>query len=555
MALFENFPYTNLHELNLDWLIDNIKKLEESQVLSVNGETGHVILYQSENMQLPDVDSNVWQIIRTTDGVTAGIHFNSTTGMATIVNGETLDQIYTHDHPPVYPVYSVNGQTGAVVLYPDQYVRLPDLTDEEMTNWTFFRHLNGISHGIQFDDTGSAYIIDGQNRYKIYADHTGDNPPYPVQSVNGLTGNVQLYTEQYVQLPQLTDPSMDAWTLFRMINSVAVGFKLADDGTVSVINGNDEYPIYIQGINDPSDFDDPEAAVLALSDDVASTDGRQWGMVRTLEADNNTVGIVFKYNTVTAAYETYLKVGSTETKLLTAADIPPGSGVLSVNGQTGAVVLTGEDIHVSTTDTDSLDDAITDIQNNIVELDSLPEALAIVVDGNTATQNITAGNYVVVRNSSISGITDGLYVAVNNVSANTPLTSADLSNSTTGQGGLNALQTVEVENLNAAGTIRIARCGKIRMIEILNATGNEITAITLDQKDMPAEGVNPGENPYFTAFTTDAAGRAFMVGDLFINRTTRTLNPREYTAYGDAITGASIVTTRYMRLFATYIVE
>ena len=32
MALFENFPYTNLHELNLDWLIDNIRKLEESQV-------------------------------------------------------------------------------------------------------------------------------------------------------------------------------------------------------------------------------------------------------------------------------------------------------------------------------------------------------------------------------------------------------------------------------------------------------------------------------------------------------------------------------------------
>ena len=118
MALFENFPYTNLHELNLDWLIDNIKKLEDSQVLSVNGETGHVILYQSENMQLPDVDSNVWQIIRTTDGVTAGIHFNSTTGMATIVNGETLDQIYTHDHPPVYPVYSIRISTSGFPILP-----------------------------------------------------------------------------------------------------------------------------------------------------------------------------------------------------------------------------------------------------------------------------------------------------------------------------------------------------------------------------------------------------------------------------------------------------
>lgn len=440
MALFENFPYTNLHELNLDWLIENIRKLEESQVLSVNGETGHVILYQSENMQLPDVDSNVWQIIRTTDGVTAGIHFNSTTGMATIVNGETLDQIYTHDHPPVYPVYSVNGQTGAVVLYPDQFVRLPDLTDEEMHNWTFFRHLNGVSKGIQFDDTGSAYIIDGQNRYKIYADHTGDNPPYPVQSVNGLTGNVQLYTEQYVQLPQLTDPSMDAWTLFRMINSVAVGFKLADDGTVSVINGSDEYPVYIQGINDPSDFDDPAAAVLALSEDVSSTDGKQWGMVRTLEADNNTVGIVFKYNTVTAEYETFLKVGSTETKLLTAADIPPGSGVLSVNGQTGAVILTGEDLHVSTSDTDSIATAIGDAQDDIADLSKLPEELAIVVVGNTASENITKNEFVIVRSSTISGINDGIYVATANISANTPITAANLDATTTAEGALNTIE-------------------------------------------------------------------------------------------------------------------
>ena len=362
--------------------------------------------------------------------------------MATIVNGETLDQIYTHDHPPVYPVYSVNGQTGAVVLYPDQYVRLPDLDDEQMANWTLFRHLNGISRGIQFDDDGSCYVIDGLNRYKIYTANTGDNPPYPVTSVNGSTGDVQLYTEQYVQLPALTDPAMDAWTFFRVLNGAAVGFKLSDDGSVSVLNGSDEYPVYIQGINDPSDFDDPTDSILALSDDVASTDGRQWGMVRTLEADNSTVGIVFKYNTVTSVYETYLKVGATETKLLTAADIPPGSGVLSVNGQTGAVVLTGEDLHVSTSDTDPISTAIGDIQDDIVDLSYLPDEIAIVITGDTATQNIETGNFVVVKDSTISGITDGLYRAVNNISANTPVTSADLDGSSTGKGGLNALYDI-----------------------------------------------------------------------------------------------------------------
>ena len=52
MSLFENFPYTNLHELNLDWLIENLKQMQDVQVLSVNGQTGHVILYENENMQL-----------------------------------------------------------------------------------------------------------------------------------------------------------------------------------------------------------------------------------------------------------------------------------------------------------------------------------------------------------------------------------------------------------------------------------------------------------------------------------------------------------------------
>ena len=35
MSLYENFPYTNLHELNLDWLINTLNELKESQVLSV----------------------------------------------------------------------------------------------------------------------------------------------------------------------------------------------------------------------------------------------------------------------------------------------------------------------------------------------------------------------------------------------------------------------------------------------------------------------------------------------------------------------------------------
>ena len=31
MAIFDNFPYTNFHELNADWIIDVVKNVDQSQ--------------------------------------------------------------------------------------------------------------------------------------------------------------------------------------------------------------------------------------------------------------------------------------------------------------------------------------------------------------------------------------------------------------------------------------------------------------------------------------------------------------------------------------------
>lgn len=67
--------------------------------------------------------------------------------------------------------------------------------------------------------------------------------------------------------------------------------------------------------------------------------------------------------------------------------------------------------------------------------------MAIVVSGNTSIDNIADGNYVIVENSIIPTINDGLYIAANNVTAGTALVAADLSNSNTGLGGLNALNS------------------------------------------------------------------------------------------------------------------
>ena len=190
MALFENFPYTNLHELNLDWLINELNMVKERSVLSVNGMTGDVILYEDASVILPEITGNTWQFFRTADGVVRGISFGSD-GKGYIMNANNLFQIYSENNPPPYPVTSVNGQTGDAILYQQQYVQLPALDDNQMTNWNIYRHLNNVTSGIQFEADGKAYIMNGINRYEIYTQLRPS--PSDVTSVNGMTGDVVLY--------------------------------------------------------------------------------------------------------------------------------------------------------------------------------------------------------------------------------------------------------------------------------------------------------------------------------------------------------------------------
>lgn len=123
MALFENFPYTNLHELNLDWLIQEMKELEQ----------------------------------KVQDG----------------------------------PVVSVNGLTGVVTLYRESNIQFPDITDPTVTKWEMFRYLNGNIYGIQFDNNGNVYALRNFVRTKLLT--WDDIPPEAgVISINDLYGVVHL---------------------------------------------------------------------------------------------------------------------------------------------------------------------------------------------------------------------------------------------------------------------------------------------------------------------------------------------------------------------------
>ena len=123
MSLFENFPYTNLHELNLDWLIQYMKDLEQKvqdgPVVSVNGLTGEVILYRQPNIQFPDItDSTVtkWEMFRYLNGQIYGIQFDNNGNVYALRDFVRTKLLTWDDIPPDAGVISVNGLYGVVHL-------------------------------------------------------------------------------------------------------------------------------------------------------------------------------------------------------------------------------------------------------------------------------------------------------------------------------------------------------------------------------------------------------------------------------------------------------
>lgn len=375
MSLFENFPYTNLHELNLDWLIKMIDDLKDAQVLSVNGQTGDVILYQNAIMQLPDVTDDHWSIIRMADGTQRGVMF-ANDGTGYIVHGNTMSQIYSTNNQPPYPVTSVNSHTGNVTLYTEQYVQLPTLTDAQMQNWTFFRTLNNVSEGIQFNDDGTADIIHGSQRFRIY-----DKNAYPTI---GNSGSIVLFTENNNLLELPADAQATAWGLSKSINNVNTGLGFTDQGDLVLLVGGDAYPVYT-ALN-PGWVNDPEDDTIIIN---TQTVGADWGFIR--ETSEGYVGILLSNDSnlsEPSAYVQYIDSNDqTQTiKLLTAADIP-ATGVYTVNGMAGTVTLTGYDIMISQNSTTS----ITSNLNSLVSADAnLSRSLAAIYD---TTNTYYKGDY------------------------------------------------------------------------------------------------------------------------------------------------------------------
>ena len=325
--MIPKFPYTNLHELNLDWIIEQLIKIEQGAVLSVNGQTGEVVLYQDADVQLPDVvqPDGTWRFFRYVNGKPAGIKFDENGHAYMVDQYLTESEIYTERNQPDYPVESVNGQTGAVELYQQNGIRFPDVSDNYWNIRREVDHDNTPSiEGLEFKDGQPMERISGQNRYKVFDE--GNVPPYPVTSVNGQTGAVNL------QFPVTSvNGQTGAVTIVIPVQSVN-----GQTGAVTI---------------DPfvTDATSPIMAVYQVP-----ANATQWGLLRQVKwgstIDNKKVGIVF--DTTGGIFNAYLRVDDgqtvTDLRILTPADIPSDTGVISVNGQAGVVVLDATDILMET---------------------------------------------------------------------------------------------------------------------------------------------------------------------------------------------------------------
>lgn len=467
MGLFEQFPYQNFHELNLDWLIQQINAVKESVVLSVNGQTGEVILYPEAFVRLPDLaDTTTWSFYRYADNEAEGIQFINGQPMQRI-DGLNRYDVFDSGNPPPYPVTAVNGQTGEVViavpvqsvngmtgniiLYQNASIEFPAINSESWEMWRETDTNNAL--GIKFTTGQPIKRVDNGLEYNVY--DSQNPPPYPVESVAGLTGAVAILNTQIV-----TDQGQQKIQIVFPVNSV--------DGQTGSVN--------TWGYTNNATTKLPLAAPADL-----------WNLTRDINSGN--IGLRFTYDSVNGsrAYLVFNDGTNPESalRLLTPADIPSSSGVVSINGLTGVVNLYADGIQMNSTDNTLVEDAIndnaadiTDLQGDITDLENVDEQLkadiGIVENTDTAQHTITAGQYVIWKGS--------LYKASAAIPAGSTLSLSNLT--AVSSGGLNDI---------ASGTVQYG------IVELtLPSSGNTAT-LTL-----PAGFSTSNSFPAATAILADA---------------------------------------------------
>lgn len=263
---------------------------------------------------------------------------------------------------------------------------------------------------------------------------------------------------------------------------------------------------------------------------------------------------------------------SADLGLAAASDIPTVP-VQSVNGMTGAVELTASDLGayvkpaagIPETDlsssvrasmnkadtalqavpptyrTATAQDVIDAAQDDDIETRAQASEVGIVINGARPSMAVTAGQYVIVRNSTISGITDGLYTANSALSPSTDVTAANLS--AVSGGGLNdltktssekptALQTFNNNYSSAKKTGRTAVC-------ILDFQGGNFVASSPTWYNIAQ--VSSG---FFPDLSNGYVGYGYLM------KSDHTIVPQTFQLQANGNIRASVLSGTYIRVFA-----
>lgn len=197
-----NYPWTNLHELNLNWILNQIRQLTTQVTKLVNlTASAHSVPYGTD----PTVD-----VTGGTGDNPYNIDFGipeSASSAVNTVNGQSGDVIitasdiglgnvdnvqqYSATNPPPYPVTSVNGQTGAVT------VTAPVTSVNGMTGDVIVSGGGGSGDVLSVNGQTGVVVLDNDdiglgNVDNVQQYSASNPPPYPVTSVNGQTGDVTI---------------------------------------------------------------------------------------------------------------------------------------------------------------------------------------------------------------------------------------------------------------------------------------------------------------------------------------------------------------------------
>lgn len=204
------FPFTNFHDINLDWILSKLKKA----VFTVNGQgpddNGNINLagvagVTSVNTVGPDSTGNV-----TLTPADVRAMPDSYQAPVASVNGQTgavsLSAASVGAMPANYqpPVFSVNGQTGAVVLDAADVSALPDNYTAPVSS------VNGQTGAVSLDASDvsalpdTTVIPDRTSQLINDSGYITSQQAAAVTSVNGMVGAVVLDADDVGALPDTT---------------------------------------------------------------------------------------------------------------------------------------------------------------------------------------------------------------------------------------------------------------------------------------------------------------------------------------------------------------